>query len=134
MSTERTTTKRGEAASDSCPPAAFETRDFYLACFLRCASCLLIPRSLVYRIWNRRFGSLNPLVSGTMKIRPLAGSRPRRIGDVCHDSEYDDFADGWADHFAPYFAVSRQAMRIRLEKLGLLLRQSPSQRSLATGT
>ncbi len=100
--------------------------DFY-------ASCLLIPRSLVYRIWNRRFGSLNPLISGTMKINPPAGSRPRRIGDVFHHTEYDDFADGWAHYFAPFFTVSRQAMRIRLEKLGLLLSQPPRQGSMATG-
>ncbi len=101
--------------------------DFY-------ASCLLMPRPLVYQIWKQRFGSLEPLVSGTMKIRPRSGSRIRRIGNVFHDTEYDDFANGWADYFAPIFAVSRQAMRIRLEKLELLLSQPPRQRSLATGT
>lgn len=101
--------------------------DFY-------ASCLLMPRALLYPIWISRFGSLKPLISGTMKIDPLPGSWPRRIGDVFRDTEYDDFANGWAHYFAPFFAVSRQAMRIRLEKLGLLLSQPPRQRSLATGT
>ncbi len=101
--------------------------DFY-------ASCLLMPRPHVFQIWKRRFGSLNPLISGTVKIDPPAGSRCRRIGDVFRNTEYDDFADGWAHYFAPFFTVSRQAMRIRLEKLGLLLSQPPRQQCLATDT
>ena len=47
------------------------------------------------------------------------------------DPGYDDFANGWAQYFAQMFDVSKLAMRIRLERLGLLLRDVPQQRPLA---
>jgi hypothetical protein len=43
------------------------------------------------------------------------------------ESEYDYLFDRIAGRFAPAFAVSRQAMRIRLETLGLLLRDVPTE-------
>ena len=95
------------------------------------SSCLLMPKPFVCEFWKRRFPGLEPLVRGNMKIKPLAGSGPRSIGNAFQNTEYDNFADGWAQFFAPYFGVSRQAMRIRLEKLELLLRRSPRKRSLA---
>ena len=42
MSTEHITTKPTEKVSGSCPPASFETRDFYLACFLKCVGYKLV--------------------------------------------------------------------------------------------
>ena len=36
MSTELITSKRSEGVAGACASAAYETRDFYLACFLRC--------------------------------------------------------------------------------------------------
>ena len=42
MSTEPITLKPSERVPDSSPPAAFETTDFYLACFLRCTGYALL--------------------------------------------------------------------------------------------
>jgi hypothetical protein len=58
-----------------------------------------------------------------MRVDPPAGRGFRRLGEIFCDKGYEDFADAWAEYFAPTFLVSRQAMRIRLEKLGLLRRQ-----------
>jgi hypothetical protein len=44
--------------------------------------------------------------------------------------DYTVFFDEIAKRFLPLFCVSRLAMRIRLEKLGLLLREVPRQRTL----
>ena len=105
--------------------------DFY-------ASCLLMPRTLVLAIWRERFRTAKPLIysrqSRTLQVNPPAnGHRPRRLGEAFVDRGYDDFADGWSDYFAPMFGVSRQSMRIRLEKLGLLLRETPRQTNFASG-
>ena len=42
MSTERTTASRSEHVTVAGPPPAYETRDFYLACFLRCLGYALL--------------------------------------------------------------------------------------------
>jgi Zn-dependent peptidase ImmA (M78 family) len=106
--------------------------DFY-------ASCLLMPRTLVVAIWRERFRSAEPLIYSrlcrTLHVNPPAyRHRPRRLNEAFVDSGYEDFADGWADYFAPFFGVSRQSMRIRLEKLGLLLRETPRQSTFAGGS
>ena len=45
----------------------------------------------------------------------------------------DDFINEFVRPFAKKFLVSMVAMRIRLEKLGLLHREVPPQRTLAVG-
>lgn len=101
--------------------------DFY-------ASCLLMPRKLVFQVWRERFRSMEPLIyeitRKSMRVVPAGGARLRHIGKIVGDSGYDEFADAWAEYIAPMFSVSRQAMRIRLECLGLLHRQVPQQSSL----
>jgi hypothetical protein len=58
-----------------------------------------------------------------MVIDPPRGGRFRRLSEVLVDRGYEEFADGWAQYFASqFFNVSAQAMRIRLEGFGLLLR------------
>ncbi len=42
MSTEHNTSGFGRKVSDSIPPDPFETRDFYLACYLRCTGYPLL--------------------------------------------------------------------------------------------
>lgn len=102
--------------------------DFY-------ASCLLMPRAMVLATWQARFGNTGPMIYEIMrervKIYPPAGRRSRRTEDAVGDKEYDDFMNGWASIFAPTFGVSQQAMRIRLEWLGLLSRRAPQQKSFA---
>jgi Zn-dependent peptidase ImmA (M78 family) len=102
--------------------------DFY-------ASCLLMPRKLVFAAWDDMFPD--------RKQRVIAPSIP-----VCHpfvevpltqwefcgqdwSETVDDALDRIARPLAEKFLVSPIAMRIRLEKLGLLLREVPHQHLLA---
>jgi hypothetical protein len=101
--------------------------DFY-------ASCLLMPRRLVHAEWQDRLGRTKPLL--------LSDLRPNekvmlRAGTLIHEqgrgevNEVDDaLFESVAEPIARRFGVSRAAMRVRLEKLGLLLREEPKQRSM----
>jgi Zn-dependent peptidase ImmA (M78 family) len=100
--------------------------DFY-------ASCLLMPRHLVMEAWKTHYGSHRPFVfdwerssyfNPGMTIDGVVVSN-----DNAHILADFDF-DIVTQPFARKFKVSVQAMRIRLEKLGLLLRQNPCQASL----
>jgi len=98
------------------------------------ASCLLMPRDLVHAEWTQRLGRTKPLL--------LSDLRPN--GSVMLHAERFVYEQGQgeagavdnalfeevAEPFARRFGVSRIAMRIRLEKLGLLLRMAPAQQSL----
>lgn len=102
--------------------------DFY-------ASCLLMPRKLVMAAWDEMFPDRTPRVlqPRTPISHPFV-EVPRvdcQIGD--HDcSETDDnVLDRIARPLAEQFLVSPIAMRIRLEKLGLLHRTVPLQRLLS---
>jgi Zn-dependent peptidase ImmA (M78 family) len=81
--------------------------DFY-------ASCLLMPSRLVHAEWRDRFGSTKPLLL----------SDPR--SNISRNATFE----GVAQMIAPRFGVSRAAMRIRLEKLGLLPRAEPKQQTI----
>jgi hypothetical protein len=101
--------------------------DFY-------ASCLLMPRKLVIAAWDEMFPDRKQRVlqPPTPISHPFV-EVPRiecQIGNYdC--SEYDDsLLDRIARPLAGRFLVSSIAMRIRLEKLGLLLREVPHQRLL----
>ncbi len=81
MSTERITARHSETVSDSCPPAAFETRDFYLACFLRCVGYELLDlrpegrrRVFVFRDSDARRGDVIAFYGDGASVRPLAFS------------------------------------------------------------
>ena len=103
--------------------------DFY-------ASCLLMPRKLVMAAWDEMFPDRKPRVIAP----PVPFDHPFvevrrvecRIGDLdCYETD-DDVLDGIARPLAEQFLVSTIAMRIRLEKLGLLLREVPHQRIFAS--
>jgi hypothetical protein len=104
--------------------------DFY-------ASCLLMPRKMVMAAWDEMFPDRKPRVlpPRTPINHPFV-EVPRfvsQIGD-CDCSETDDNAlDRVARPLAEQFLVSPIAMRIRLEKLGLLHREVPHQRILTGG-
>ena len=55
------------------------------------------------------------------------------FGDPSRERQIDDALEDFARPFAEQFLVSPIAMRIRLEKLGLLLREVPRQRVFAGG-
>ena len=102
--------------------------DFY-------ASCLLMPRKLVFAAWDEMFPD--------RKQRVIAPSRPvshpfvevpLTQWEFCGQDwseTVDDALDCIARPLAEQFLVSPIAMRIRLEKLGLLLREVPHQHLLA---
>lgn len=106
------------------------------------ASCLLMPRALVMKAWRIQFGTDFPVIYELMKDMHVARRprwyAPRPFGEVITEMV------GEVDHFylfnqvarvlAPIFGVSIQAMRIRLERLGLLQREVPPQLSLAVGS
>jgi Zn-dependent peptidase ImmA (M78 family) len=108
--------------------------DFY-------ASCLLMPRKLIFETWRERFGTTAPFIFEINKSNPIFA--PRRSNWIhisrAFESERDthkkpDYQIAFrmiAREFAQVFCVSTEAMRIRLEKLGLLLREVPHQQTLA---
>jgi hypothetical protein len=102
--------------------------DFY-------SSCLLMPRKLVFAAWDAAFPDRKPRV---LKPRTPIGhpyiefSRlDLRIGNLDCSETDDEALDRIAKPFAETFLVSPIAMRIRLEKLGLLHREVPRQRVLS---
>lgn len=100
--------------------------DFY-------ASCLLMPRNLVMRAWRDRFGDLRPYVFDWERSSWFNPGLQIDGEEVTKKNVYlladFDFRE-IAQPFAHQFNVSVQAMCIRLEKFGLLLRREPQQQSL----
>ena len=97
------------------------------------ASCLLMPRKLIKQAWRDTFGNDQPRIL-RRKDRIVV---PRDAEDdiVTAVHAFDETRDSEAmEHFARPFAeqflVSPVAMRIRLERLGLLHREIPRQRLL----
>lgn len=104
--------------------------DFY-------ASCLLMPRKLLMAAWDEMFPDRKPrVIAPTVPVEhPFVELRrvECRIGDFDCSETDDNVLDGIARPLAEQFLVSPIAMRIRLEKLGLLHRAVPHQRILAGG-
>ena len=80
------------------------------------SSCFLMPRQFVLGAWADRFGSLKPIVHSEIAEQPF--------------EPHVYTLETLAREFAPMFRVSIQAMRIRLENLGLLLFDHPAQEDL----
>jgi Zn-dependent peptidase ImmA (M78 family) len=97
------------------------------------ASCLLMPRKLVRQAWRERFGSEHPRILRRKERVPLRndidGSLAEQVS--AYEQERDQQAlENFARPFAEKFLVSPIAMRIRLERLGLLHREIPKQQPL----
>ena len=105
--------------------------DFY-------ASCLLMPRKLVFAAWDEMFPDRKPRVLAPEKpINHPFVEVPKiscHLGDADWSESDNDALDGIARPFAEKFLVSPIAMRIRLEKLGLLHRVVPHQQIFAGGS
>jgi Zn-dependent peptidase ImmA (M78 family) len=101
--------------------------DFY-------ASCLLMPRRLVRAEWQDRLGRTKPLlVSGLRpnnRVMLRAETLIREQGKSEAEAVDDALLENVAEPIARRFGVSRTAMRIRLEKLGLMVRQEAVQHSM----
>jgi Zn-dependent peptidase ImmA (M78 family) len=103
--------------------------DFY-------ASCLLMPRKMVFATWDKFFPDRKqrvlqprtPIAHSFVEIPRARGS----IGDFDIAEREDEALERFCKPLAERFIVSPIAMRIRLEKLGLLHRAVPLQRLLAS--
>ena len=94
---------------------------------------LLMPRDEVRRAWQRRMGPERLRLSG-LRVRwpPLATTAGLRRGCIRLDrrEEEDDAIELLVKPLADEFQVSPQAMRIRLERLGWVVRDLESAESL----
>jgi IrrE N-terminal-like domain len=102
------------------------------------ASCLLMPRKLVFAAWDAAFPDrkqrvLQPATPIDHPFVEIARFECRIPGAEFTESE-DQALDSFAKPFAEKFLVSPIAMRIRLEKLGLLHHTVPLQLLLADGS
>src|ERR1700677_2147622 len=101
------------------------------------ASCVLMPRKLVFAAWDetsparkpRFLSPAEPIDHPFVEIQRLA----RRIPGAEFAGSDDQALDSFAKPFAERFLVSPIAMRIRLEKLGLLHRAVPLELRLSYG-
>jgi Zn-dependent peptidase ImmA (M78 family) len=105
--------------------------DFY-------ASCLLMPRKLIFAAWDEMFPDrkqrvLQPATPIDHSFIEIARFRRRFPSTELNETE-DQALERFATPFAEKFLVSPMAMRIRLEKLGLLHRTVPLQRLLSDGS
>jgi Zn-dependent peptidase ImmA (M78 family) len=99
------------------------------------ASCLLMPRKLIMQAWRDTFGNDNPRILRRKHRIVVPTDAEDEIVTTVHafDETRDNEAmEHFARPFAEQFLVSPIAMRIRLERLGLLHREIPRQRSLLT--
>jgi Zn-dependent peptidase ImmA (M78 family) len=97
--------------------------DFY-------ASCLLMPRRLVHAEWQHRLGRTKPLLLSDLQPNGRMMSCAATSIGIDEVDAVNALFESVAEPFARCFGVSRAAMRIRLEKLGLLLSAEPKQGSL----
>jgi hypothetical protein len=96
------------------------------------ASCLLMPRRLVFGAWRDFFGEDSPRTLRRRDQTVVLGDVDEDIAEGVRSANQerdDDVLERFARPFAAEFLVSAVAMRIRLEKLGLLHREVPRQRS-----
>jgi IrrE N-terminal-like domain len=98
------------------------------------SSCLLMPRRRVHEEWKERLGRTRPLLLSDLQPNGRVMTRAQTMIYEQGRSENGAIANALfedvAKPIARCFGVSATAMRIRLEKLGLLLRQAPQQTSL----
>jgi Zn-dependent peptidase ImmA (M78 family) len=102
------------------------------------ASCVLMPRRLVFAAWDKTYPDRKPRV--LEPPTPVQHSwveikRDRMIVDGwAHEIDTDEqVLNQFVEPMANQFHVSLTAMRIRLERLGLLHRTVPLQRLLSDG-
>jgi hypothetical protein len=95
------------------------------------ASCLLMPRRRVHDEWRECLGRTRPLLLSDlrpngrvmMRAQSMIYEQGRNEAGTVDDALFEEVAKP----IGRRFGVSAPAMRVRLEKLGLLLRQAPQQ-------
>lgn len=78
------------------------------------AGCLLMPRDLVFNEWHAWRGDDAPVPDADLDVRPLAGDQKRDV-ELAREALCKPLAER--------FEVSAHAMRIRLENLGLFVKE-----------
>jgi Zn-dependent peptidase ImmA (M78 family) len=101
------------------------------------AGCLLMPRRLVFDAWRQCCGSLNPFIYDANRTNPDFNPRRSNWARLSSALPVEDQAHQFAFYkvareFAQVFCVSTEAMRIRLENLGLLLVDFPRQHAFSS--
>jgi hypothetical protein len=93
-----------------------------------------MPRRNVHEEWKECFGRTRPLLLSDLRpsrqVMMRASSLMYEQGTNQAAAVGDALFEDLAKPITRRFGVSPAAMRIRLEKLGLLLRQTPRQTSL----
>jgi Zn-dependent peptidase ImmA (M78 family) len=102
------------------------------------ASCILMPRRLLMHAWNTMLEDTRPRIVDARADHggayvDLGRWSLHLAGEVVELESVDEAMERFAKPFAELFKVSAQAMRIRLERMGLLVRGTPSGRLFATG-
>jgi len=92
------------------------------------ASCLLMPRKLVMEAWRDEFGNDHPYLLRRKSFGLPYDMDPKLAGILRSFEQSDLYNFAWP--FANQFRVSPTAMRVRLEKLGLIRREVPRPESL----
>lgn len=96
----------------------------------RLASCLLMPREMVKRVWHEVRGNMEPVCLDDLRPRQhqILGAEVLRRGGLNMDQDAIDNAmlEHVARPLAQRFEVSPEAMRYRLEGMQLLLRKKES--------
>jgi hypothetical protein len=91
----------------------------------RFAANLLMPREMVKQVWEEWRGDLRPVCSLDLRDQRheiLAASwTPTRSGATAGDVDDNALVEHWCKPLAGRFEVSPEAMRIRLEELGLVV-------------
>jgi hypothetical protein len=104
------------------------------------AGCLLMPESWIRIVWREQFSRSNPLTFSVFQdsswTKPPMGWRGKGKFPADVSERFDPAAVAYfffraSEIMAPSFNVSIEAMRVRLEQLGLLLIDEPDQPSLA---
>jgi hypothetical protein len=93
------------------------------------ASCLLMPRKLVMEAWPDKLGNDHPYILRRKSFFGLPYDMDPKLAGVLRFFEQSDLYD-FVRPFAKKFRVSSIAMRIRLEKLGLIRLEVPRPESL----
>lgn len=92
------------------------------------AACLLMPREMIVKAWEKRHGSLKPMALDDLREHEseITTAEIIRRGSLGMDREAIDNAllEWYGLPLAEEFQVSPEAMRIRLEEMSFLVRKN----------
>lgn len=92
------------------------------------AACVLMPRKLIHAAWATfRGGDDRPVELGELGAAQAGSPLFYRIQPAATEEERDNAVkEDFCRPLAEHLEVSREAMRIRLEGIGLIVRRRPA--------